>query len=125
MTERTSVLLRPTGPLDADTCGDLRHQLAAAFAAGVSSIVVDLGAVTTCDPVGLGVLAGAARHLRRRNGVLVVAHASPAIATSLRINGLGDLLEVPASMPLSVVRGAAEQPERPAKPRLSVVRPGA
>ena len=107
-----------------DTCSTLRQQLAAAFAAGVTSVVVDLAGVTTCDLTGLGVLAGAAKHLRRRGGGLVVTHASDAIATSLRITGMGDLLEIASSPGLRVVAGAGER--TPKRDRaLSVVRPTA
>jgi anti-sigma B factor antagonist len=99
------LLLRPTGRLDADTCADLRRQLAAAFAAGVVSVAVDLGAVTAVDVSGLGVLAGAARHLRKRGGGFVVLHASATIVTTMRINGMSDLLDLPPSPPLRVVEG--------------------
>lgn len=125
MTGHPSVLLRPSGPLDAEACNTLRQQLASAFAVGVSSIVVDLSAVTECDVAGLQVLAGASRHLRRSGGLLVVVHASEDLARSLRINGLSELLEVPASRSLSVVTGFAESTPRPASRALAVVRPNA
>lgn len=95
-----ALLLTPRGRLDADTCADVRHQLGAAFAAGVRSVVVDLGEVTTVDPIGLGVLAGAARHVRKKGGALVVMHASPAVQKTLRINEMAGLLLVPAATPL-------------------------
>ena len=98
--------LRPTGRLDVDSCAALRHQLAAAFAAGVESVVVDLSAVTAVDLTGLRVLAGAARHLAKLGGGLVVIHASSAIVTSMRINGMGDLVERAAALPLRLVAGS-------------------
>jgi anti-sigma B factor antagonist len=119
------LLLQPTGRLDADTCAELRQQLGAAFAAGVTSVVVDLTAVTRVDLTGLGVLAGAARHLRKGGGGLVVSHASPAVATAMRINGMGDLLEIAPAPALRVVPGTGQQQSRgPARP-LAVVRPDA
>lgn len=126
-THSTSVLLRPTGALDADSSAELRPQLAAAFSAGVTSIVVDLSGVTSCDQAGLGVLAGAARYLRKKGGALVVVHASDAVACTLRINGLGDLLDIPVSPPLSVVTGdgGTDRAERPRTRALTVVRPTA
>ena len=97
------MLLRPRGTLDVESCWILRQQLATAFSAGVSSIAVDLSAVSEVDVTGLQVLAGAARHLRKRNGAFAVTGASPAVAKQLRINGMAELLEVPASTPLRVV----------------------
>ncbi len=76
-TRTGAVLLRLAGPLDADTCGHLRYQLAAAFAAGVTSVVVDMSEVSSIDVAGLGVLTGAAKHLQRREGEPVLAHPSP------------------------------------------------
>jgi anti-sigma B factor antagonist len=102
----TGLLLRPKGRLDAESCGELRQQLGAAFAAGIGSVVIDLGAVTHVDPTGLGVLSGAARYLRKHGGGLVVTHACPAVATSMRINGLGDLLEIAPAPALRVLAGA-------------------
>ena len=120
-----ALLLRPSGPLVAETCSSLRQQLATAFATGVQSIAVDLGAVDEVDVTGLQVLAGAARHLRKRNGLLVVTGASPAVTSMLRVNGMSELLEVPTTSPLRVVaREADPAPEAvPVERRLRVVSP--
>lgn len=123
--ESASLLLRPTGALDGEACADLRQRLALAFAEGVTSIAVDLSCVTRIDISGLGVLGGAARHLRKRGGVLVVTHASAEIQRAMRVNGLSELLEIPASPSLRVVEGAGETTDRPAGRRLSMVRTGA
>lgn len=127
--QEPSLVVRPSGRLDEDACGDLRCQLAAAFAAGVSRVVVDLSEVTALDQVGLGVLSGASRHLARKGGALVVHRAPAPLVTVLRVNGLGHLLELggqplPAApaqaqaAPLRLVGKAVPPPER----RLSVVR---
>lgn len=123
-----ALLLRPTGPLTAEACHGLRQQFATAFAHGVTSIAVDLSAVSEVDVSGLQVLAGAAKHLRKRQGLLVVTHVPAHVASMLRVNGLSELLEVPASAPLRVVAGEKE-PDRgmgpvQAAPRLRVVQPG-
>ena len=114
--------LRPTGRLDVDSCAALRHQLAAAFAAGVLSVVVDLRAVTSVDLTGLRVLAGAARHLAKCGGGLVVTHASSAIVTSMRINDMADLLEL-AAPPLRVVAGSGTGDPRHRLRTLTLVPP--
>lgn len=120
-----ALLLRPTGPLDVDASVGLRQQLAAAFSSGVKSIAVDLSSVPVADLTGLGVLAGAARHLRRRGGLLVVTNAQPVLATMMRINGLAELLELPASPPLRVVADNGDREPSPRGRTLHVVRPGA
>jgi anti-sigma B factor antagonist len=118
-----ALLLRPTGPLDADSCGALRHQLASAFAAGVTSVGVDLSAVTKVDPTGLGVLSGAARHLRKRGGNLVIVQANPEVLTKVRVNGLSDLLEIQPVPALRLLAGAGSGGDA-ARPRALSVVPG-
>ena len=86
------LVLKPQGSLDTESCEELRYQLAAAFSAGVESVGIDLAGVTSIDQTGLGLLSGAARHLSKRGGGLVITRAAAAVATSLRINGLEDLL---------------------------------
>jgi hypothetical protein len=78
-----AVLMRPTGPLDADTCGEFRQQLASAFAAGVRAVAVDLAAV----------------------------------------NGLSELLEIPASPPLRLLAGTGTGTSED-RPRVLSVVPG-
>lgn len=122
--------MRPTGPLTEDTCHTLRQQLATAFAAGARSIAVDLSAVTKVDTAGLQVLAGAARHLKRRQGLLVVTRAPEHVLAMLRVHELNELLDPPETAPLRVVVDGERDPSpsRPAEqsgaPRLRVVRPG-
>ena len=121
-----ALLLRPTGALDWDHCDELRMQLATAFSTGVQSIAVDLSAITDADVTGLQVLAGAARHLRRkRGGLLVVTGASAQVTSLMRINGMQELLEMPASQPLRVVArtGEAEREKVPVDRKLRVIRP--
>ena len=107
---QASVVLRPRGPLEVERCGHLRSQLAAAFCAGVRAIVVDLRDVPSIDLHGLGVLAGAARHLQGQDGALVVVRPTAAVRRALRVNDLTGLLDVPASPPLRAVEGPQEPP---------------
>ena len=111
-----ALLLQPRGRLDVDTCAELRHQLGAAFAAGVRSVVVDLREVSAVDPIGVGVLGGAARYLRGKGGALVVTHCSPVVHKTLRINDLLELLEVPPPPPLRGLPVTSDLPAgRPAR----------
>ncbi len=107
MTCPSTLHLEFSGPLCLDSSAGARHQIAAAFAAGVSDLVIDLADVTDVDPHGLGVLAGAARHLEGREGTLRLVGAAPWLATKLRVNDLGHLI---ASAPprLRVLKGDAQ-----------------
>jgi anti-anti-sigma factor len=91
----------------------------------VQSIAVDLSGITSADVTGLQVLAGAARHLRRKGGLLVVTGASPQVTSLIKINGMQDLLDVPSSQPLRVVArtGEAVREKVPVERTLRVIRP--
>ena len=123
-TGANALLLTPRGRLDAETCADLRLQLGAAFAIGVRAVVVDLRDVVSVDPVGLGVLTGAARHLRKKGGALVCTHAAPAVVTTLRIHELTELLEIPAAPPVRGLRGGGAPTGSPSASTSRAVRRG-
>lgn len=97
----TAVIVRPVGSIDADTCWELRQELADAFAGGFRSIIVDLAAVEAMDVVALQVLVGARAFLLARGGVLLVTSVRPKVLSLIRLNELTELLEVPASGPQS------------------------
>ena len=94
------LVLHPRGRLDLESSGPLRQQLAHAFASGVRDLVVELDEVDAIDVTGIGVLAGASRHLAERGGSLVVRDPQPGIATALRVNGLTELIDAPSPRPL-------------------------
>jgi anti-anti-sigma factor len=87
------LVLHPEGRLDLESSGPLRQRLAHAFASGVLNVVVELPDVTEIDVTGVAVLAGAARHLESQGGGLVLRGPQPLVATALRVNGLGALVE--------------------------------
>ena len=122
MTDAQTLELQPKGSLDVDSSSRLRRELAAALTVGVRAVTVDLSQVTAVDPTGLNVLAGAARHLSKTGGSLVVIRPSKPAARGLRINGLEHLVaSVPATPKLTVLPGSGSggPPNRPR--RLAVV----
>ncbi len=114
--------LQLTGALAAEASASARHQIAAAFAVGVTDLVIDLRDVVEVDPTGLGVLAGAARHLERRGGRVRLVGAPSWLASKLRVNGLGELISS-APPRLQVLHGDSGDAPSPAAPRLTIARP--
>jgi len=76
------------GELDVSTAPLLREQLIDVIAAGSQQVAVDMSAVSFIDSVGLGVLVGALKRLRRCDGDLRVAAPSDPVLRTLRISGL-------------------------------------
>ena len=60
---------------------------------GASTIVVDLAAVTFLDSTALGVLVGALRRLRERNGRLRIVRPQATAARIFELTGLDTVLE--------------------------------
>ncbi len=114
--------LHLTGALAAEASASARHQIAAAFAVGVTDLVIDLRDVEEVDPTGLGVLAGAARHLQRRGGQVRLVGAPSWLASKLRVNGLGELISS-APPRLTVLQGDAQEVPPTPGTRLTVARP--
>jgi anti-anti-sigma factor len=66
----------------------LRDQLAGLLDGSRGRLVIDLSAVTACDPSGLTVLVGAARRARQFGGSLCLAAVPPLVADVLHRTGL-------------------------------------
>jgi anti-sigma B factor antagonist len=65
-------VIAPAGELDAYRAPDVRAELVRVIEAGAAVVVCDLTAVTFLDSSGLGVLIGALKRLRERDGELYV-----------------------------------------------------
>jgi len=63
-------VVRPSGPIDASTCGELRTTLDSLVQEGVLQLEVDLSDVTFIDSSGLGTLVGMFKTLRVGGGDL-------------------------------------------------------
>lgn len=67
------------GRLDVHSAADVRLACAAAVSAGAGELVLDLSAVQTVDPTGLGVLVGAHRRAGRAGRTLVLRDVPPPV----------------------------------------------
>jgi anti-sigma B factor antagonist len=87
-------LLRARGELDLYAAPELKRRLASAIDAGKTRIVVDLTDASFMDSTALGVLLGALKRLRVRDGTLAVASEQPTILRILEVTGMNQVLDL-------------------------------
>jgi len=85
------------GEIDLFTAPDLKATLIAAIDAGSTGIVVDLTETSFLDSTALGVLIGAVKRLRARDGALTLVNTDPNIAKTFEITGLDQIFTISAS----------------------------
>ena len=83
-----------TGEIDLFTAPELKSALSEALESGHTRIVVDLTATTFLDSTALGVLIGAVKRLRSRDGVLTIDNTDPNIAKTFEITGLDQIFTI-------------------------------
>jgi anti-anti-sigma factor len=95
-----SVRVSPRGEIDVDNAYLIREKVDAALVRGTpKKIVVDLGAVTLIDSVGIGVLV-ACYHAATAYGVpLEAANPSPMVYRQLWVSGLAGLFGLATPRP--------------------------
>lgn len=81
-------LVAVTGEIDLFTAPEFKQRMATPIEDGVQRLVVDLTATTFIDSSSLGVLIGAHRRLKQRQGSLVVVCDNDAIVKTFKITGL-------------------------------------
>lgn len=77
-----------TGELDLSTAPRFKDDLLALVDAGTDAVIADLTGVTFIDSTALGVLIGAVRRLRERDGRLVLVASSRPVLRALTLTGL-------------------------------------
>ena len=82
------------GEIDLFTAPELKSTLADALEAGHTRIVVDLTETTFLDSTALGVLIGAVKRLRSRDGVLTIVNTDRNIAKTFEITGLDQIFAI-------------------------------
>ncbi len=87
-------LIAVRGEIDLFTAPELKSALGEALESGHTRIVVDLTNTTFLDSTALGVLIGAVKRLRSRDGVLTIVNTDPNIAKTFEITGLDQIFTI-------------------------------
>jgi anti-sigma B factor antagonist len=87
-------VLAVAGEIDLFTAPELKSALGDAVEAGRSRIVVDLTQTTFLDSTALGVLIGAVKRLRSRDGAMTIVNTDPNIAKTFEITGLDQIFTI-------------------------------
>ncbi len=82
------------GEIDLFTAPELKQKLTDAIEGGKSRIVVDLTQTSFLDSTALGVLIGAVKRLRTREGALVIVNVDQNIAKTFEITGLDQIFTI-------------------------------
>ncbi len=82
------------GEIDLFTAPELKAALGDALESGRTKIVVDLSQTTFLDSTALGVLIGAVKRLRSRDGSLVIVNTDANIAKTFEITGLDQIFTI-------------------------------
>jgi anti-sigma B factor antagonist len=86
------------GEIDVATSATLRDELYAVIDGGSTALVVDLSGLGFIDSSGLGVLVGSLKHMRERDGEMVIAGLEQPARRVFEITGLTELFPMePAS----------------------------
>lgn len=104
--ERHVVAVR--GEIDLFTAPELKQKLTDAIEGGKMRIVVDLTATTFLDSTALGVLIGAVKRLRTRDGALVIVNIDQNIAKTFEITGLDQIFTIVAERDSAIAALDAE-----------------
>jgi anti-sigma B factor antagonist len=87
-------VLAVRGEIDLFTAPELKQVLAESIEAGRVRIIVDLTDTTFLDSTALGVLIGAVKRLRSRDGALAIVNIDENIAKTFEITGLDQIFTI-------------------------------
>ena len=93
----TRQVVAVAGEIDLFTAPELKAALGEALESGRIRIVVDLTETTFLDSTALGVLIGAVKRLRSRDGALAIVNTDENIAKTFEITGLDQIFTIVAS----------------------------
>jgi len=87
-------VLAVRGEIDLFTAPELKQVLAESIESGRIRIIVDLTDTTFLDSTALGVLIGAVKRLRSRDGALAIVNVDDNIAKTFEITGLDQIFTI-------------------------------
>jgi anti-sigma B factor antagonist len=87
-------LIAPRGEIDLYTAPELKQVLTDAIEGGQRRVVIDLTGVSFLDSTALGVLIGAVKRLRSRDGALAIVNTNASIAKTFEITGLDQIFTI-------------------------------
>ena len=87
-----------TGEIDLFTAPEFKARMGRPIEDGIDRLIVDLSATTFIDSSSLGVLIGAHRRLKQRNGSLVVVCDNDTIVKTFKITGLDGVFTLVRSL---------------------------
>jgi anti-sigma B factor antagonist len=105
--DRERHVLAVRGEIDLFTAPELKQVLAESIEAGRVRIIVDLTETTFLDSTALGVLIGAVKRLRSRDGALAIVNVDENIAKTFEITGLDQIFTILPSREAAVDAVAA------------------
>jgi anti-sigma B factor antagonist len=100
-------VLAVRGEIDLFTAPELKQVLAESIEAGRVRIIVDLTETTFLDSTALGVLIGAVKRLRSRDGALAIVNVDENITKTFEITGLDQIFTILPSREAAVEAVAA------------------
>jgi anti-sigma B factor antagonist len=100
-------VLAVRGEIDLFTAPELKQVLAESIEAGRVRIVVDLTETSFLDSTALGVLIGAVKRLRSRDGALAIVNVDENISKTFEITGLDQIFTILPSREAAVDAVAA------------------
>jgi anti-sigma B factor antagonist len=106
--QRAVVAVR--GEIDLFTAPELKATLTDAIEDGRLRIVVDLSDTTFLDSTALGVLIGAVKRLRSRDGRMTIVNTDQNIAKTFEITGLDQIFTIRGTRDEAVAALDAEEP---------------
>jgi anti-sigma B factor antagonist len=87
-------LVAVSGEVDLFTAPEFKQRVTELIEAGTPQLVIDLTQTTFLDSTGLGVLIGAVKRLRSRDGELVIVNTDETIAKTFEITGLDQIFTI-------------------------------
>ena len=89
--DTVTALITVTGELELANCATVREAVVGLLAQSVTRLAVDLSGLSFIDSSGVGVIIGALKRVRERNGAFALVCSNPSIMRVFEITGLTEV----------------------------------